>query len=80
MDWDIDARLLLVSVQDIVNLLYRFVVAGVGATQDYEDTNGILVDVLLDQLRIQAVRRVFRYRQNSCLNLEVAGKLLLVSI
>lgn len=48
MDWDIDARLLLVSVQDIVNLLYRFVVAGVGATQDYEDTNGILVDVLLD--------------------------------
>jgi hypothetical protein len=35
-----------------VNILYRFIVAGVGATQDHEDTNGILVDVLLDQLRI----------------------------
>lgn len=80
MDWDIDARLLLVSVQDVVDLLYRFVVAGVGATQDHENTNGVLVNVLLDQLRIQAVRRVFRYRQNSCLNLEVAGKLLLVRI
>ena len=56
MDWDVDARFLLVSVQDVVDLLYRFVVAGVGAAQDYEDTNGILVDVLLDQLRIQAVR------------------------
>lgn len=62
MDWDIDARLLLVSVQDVVDLLYRFVVAGVGATQDHENTNGVLVNVLLDQLRIQAVRRVFRYR------------------
>jgi hypothetical protein len=35
-----------------VNLLYRFVVAGVGATQDYKYANGVLVDVLLDQLRI----------------------------
>ena len=48
VDGDIEAGFGLILVEQLAHTLHIFVVAGVGATQDYEDTNGILVDVLLD--------------------------------
>lgn len=73
------AGLLLKGIQNVVNLLYRLVVTCVRAAQDYKHTNGVLVNVLLHQLRVKAVRRILRDRQDPGFDLEVAGKLRMVS-
>src|SRR5690242_17315207 len=44
MNGNIDASLLLVSVQDIVDLLNGLIVACISAAQNHENTNGVLVD------------------------------------
>src|SRR3712207_7488975 len=58
--------------------LFRSVVSSVGATQNHENTDGVLVNVLLDQFRVQTVRRGLGNWQNSCLYLEITSKLSLI--
>ena len=48
VDRDVNAGVLLVLVQNVVDLPDGLVVTGLGASEDDEDANGVLINVLLD--------------------------------
>ena len=72
---DVHAGLLLVFVQDVVNFLHGFVVTGVRAAQDDKYTDGVLINVLFDQLRVQSIAGLGTDGQDASLNLEISSEL-----
>lgn len=76
VDRDVMAGLSLVLVQDSGDLLDGLEVARVGAAQNDEDANGVLVQALSDQVRIEAELTLLRHVEDPRLDLEVPRKLL----
>ena len=54
VDWDVIACLSFIFVQNLGDLLDRFVMAGIRRAQDHEDTDRVLVNILLDQFWIES--------------------------
>jgi len=79
VDGNVDAGLLLILVQDVVDLLDWLVMTGVSGTKDNEDTNGVLVNVLLDELWVKPVLRLGADWKDASLYLEVASELCYLS-
>jgi hypothetical protein len=52
---DIDASRLLIFIQNIVDLLHWLVMSSVGRAENYEDTDCVFVNVLLDKLWVESV-------------------------
>ena len=76
VDWDVNASLRLIFVQDLADLLDRLVMASVGASEYDKDANRVLVDVLLHQFRIEPVAARLAHVKDPGFDFEVAGKLL----
>jgi len=70
MNWDVDSCLSLVFVEDVEDLLNRLIVASVCAFKNNEDSDSVLVNVLLDQLRIKCVIAGLGNRQDSSLGVK----------
>ena len=55
VDWDIVTCLLLELVQNLMNLFDGLIMSSVGRAQDDENANGILVNVLANQIWVESV-------------------------
>ena len=74
VDGDVDPRLCFVGVEDLGDFLDGLVVARVRAAKDDEDADRVLVNVLLDEVRVEAVVALLAHVEDPRLDLEVAGE------
>jgi len=76
MNRDIDARLLLIRIQNIADLLHGLIMPRIRRPQNHKHPNGILIDILLHKLGIQPKIALLTNRQNPRLDLEIPCKFL----
>lgn len=76
VDGHVKASALLQVVERVGEFLDRFVVTGVGASQNGKDTNRILIDLFNCLFDVEAVVRLWRDGHFASLNIKVPTKLL----
>ena len=75
VDGNVNSRLLLVLIQDVMNLLYGLIVSCIRRTKNYKNTNRALIDRFTDEVWVESVVRFGADREDAGLDLKVAGEL-----
>lgn len=76
MDRNIDARPILVLIENLRNLLDWLVVPGICAAENNKHANGVLVNVLSHEIGVQPELALRRHGEDAGFHLKVARKLL----
>lgn len=71
MDRNVSTGLGLILVEDFGYFFHWFIVAGVGAAQDDKHPNGVLINVLLHQLRVEPEVTLLADIQNASFDFEI---------
>lgn len=68
------ASFVLIIIKDLCNFRDGFVVAGIGAAEDYENAYSVFVDIFADEFGVKAVVGLFGNGEDARFDFKIAGE------